>query len=97
MLRQSLRDAGYIDGQSVVFESRSADGNAATLPAMAEDLVRSKVDVIVALYTRSVLAAKRATGDTPIVAAVMADPVGTGLVDSLSRPEAMSLGYPILA
>jgi putative ABC transport system substrate-binding protein len=86
VLRQSLRDAGYIDGQSVVFESRSADGNAATLPAMAEDLVRSKVDVIVALYTPSVLAAKRATGDTPIVAAVMADPVGTGLVDSLSRP-----------
>ncbi len=86
VLRGRLREAGYVEGQNVVFESRSADGNAAMLPNVASELVGSKVDVIVALYTPSVLAAKRATSEIPVVAAVMADPVGTGLVASLSRP-----------
>jgi putative ABC transport system substrate-binding protein len=85
-LRNALRDAGYVEGQNLAFESRSAGGNPALLPDLAADLVRAKVDVIAAVFTPSVLAAKRATGDIPIVGAVMADPVGTGLVESLSRP-----------
>jgi putative ABC transport system substrate-binding protein len=87
VLRQGLREAGFVEGQNIVFESRSAEGSPAALQGLAADLVRLKADVIVAVFTPCVLAAKRATADIPIVAAVMADPIGTGLAASLSRPE----------
>ena len=84
--RAGLREFGYVEGQNIVIDIRSVDGNAAALPALAAELVRSKVDIIVTVFTPCALAAKQATADIPIVAAVVGDPVGTGLVASLARP-----------
>ncbi|SHK93459.1 putative ABC transport system substrate-binding protein [Bradyrhizobium lablabi] len=90
-LREGLRELGHIDGQDYTIELRSADGQLSRLPELAAELVRLKVDVIVALYTPCALAAKQATREIPIV--IMAgDPVVTGLVDSLARPGANVTG-----
>jgi len=82
--RQGLRDLGYVDGQNVVIEQRSADGKIERLPALAAELVALKVDVIVTLATPGALAAKRATKTIPVVVAAMADPARDGLVASLA-------------
>lgn len=84
-LREGLRQAGRIEGRDYALELRSAEGQLGRLPDLAADLVRLKVDVIVALFTPCAVAAKRATRDIPIVI-LSGDPVGTGLVDSLARP-----------
>src|SRR5262245_55446180 len=73
-LREGLRELGYVEGQDIAFEFRSAEGHVDRLPALAVDLVQLKVDVIVALYLTSALAAKQATQDIPIVS-IGADPV----------------------
>src|SRR5450759_4544568 len=83
---EGLRDFGYIDGQNVQIEFRSAEGKLSLLPELAADLVRLKVDIIIASETPAVHAAKRATNVIPIVMAPSGDPVGTGLIASLSRP-----------
>jgi putative ABC transport system substrate-binding protein len=84
--RESLKEAGYIDGQTIRLEVRSAEGRAARLPELAAELVRLKVDVIVTSLTPAAQAAKQATGEIPIVMAPAGDPVATGLVASLARP-----------
>jgi putative tryptophan/tyrosine transport system substrate-binding protein len=84
--RQGLQKLGYIDGQNIRLEIRSAEGKASQLPETAAGLVRLKVDIIVAWQTPAVTAAKQATNDIPIVMAGAGDPVGTGLIASLSRP-----------
>src|SRR5260221_1366992 len=84
--RQGLRDLGYIEGQNIRFEFRSAEGHLDRLPELAAELVRLKVDIIVTWFTPTALAAKQATLEIPIVMAETGDPVGTGLVASLSRP-----------
>jgi ABC transporter substrate binding protein len=81
-LHEGLRELGYVGDQNITFEFRSAEGNADRLPALAAELVRLKVDVIVALYVPSALAAKQATQDIPIVI-MAADPVETGIVASV--------------
>jgi len=86
LFREALRDLGYIEGKTIVFEFRSAGGKAGLLPELAADLVRLKVDIIVAHQTPTVRAAKQATHEIPIVMAGAGDPVGTGLVASLARP-----------
>src|SRR6476659_4110999 len=78
-LRQGLRDLGYIEGQNIRFEFRSADGHLDRLPELAAELVRLKVDIIVTWFTPTALAAKQATLEIPIVMAETGDPVGTGL------------------
>ena len=78
-LQEGLRELGYVAGQNIEFDFRSADGKADRLPALAAELVRLKVDVIVALYVPSALAAKQATQNIPIVI-VAADPVEMGIV-----------------
>ena len=83
---EALREFGYVDGQNIAIEVRSADGNLNLLPEMAAELVRLKVDIIVASETPAVQAAKRATSEIPIVMAPSGDPVGTGLIASLARP-----------
>jgi putative ABC transport system substrate-binding protein len=90
--REALRDLGYIDGQTIEFEIREAHGRTDRLPAMAEELVRGKVDIIVASQTPAAIAAKNATRDIPIVMGAAGDPIGTGLVRSLARPEANVTG-----
>ena len=85
-LRAGLRDLGYEDGRNVVIEFRWVDGKYDRLPDLAAELVRRKVDVIVTQGTPSALAAKRATTTIPIVMAVVADAISSGLVPSLARP-----------
>src|SRR5262245_6951946 len=81
--RQGLRDAGYSVGGDVVIEWRAAHGDRGRIPELAADLVQRKVDVIVADSTPGGQAAKNATSTIPIVLALVVDPVGSGLVDSL--------------
>jgi len=84
--RQGLRDLGYVEGQNIRFEFRSAEGHLDRLPELAAELVRLKVDVIVTWFTPPALAAKQATHEIPIVMAETGDPIGMGLVASLPRP-----------
>jgi len=85
-LVRALRDQGYKEGQNLVIEHRSAAGRNEAFPALAAELVKLKVDVVVAHSTPAVLAAKQATTTIPIVLLNVADPVGAGLVASLARP-----------
>lgn len=84
--RQGLRELGYVEGQTIAFEVRSAEGYNQRLAVLANELVRLKVDVIVAINTTSVQAAKKASATIPIVMTRIADPVKSGLVRNLSRP-----------
>jgi len=84
--QQGLRDAGYAEGADVVIEWRSAKGDYARVPELVADLVQRKVDVIVVDGTLAIQAVKRATSTIPIVMALAADPVGTGLVANLAHP-----------
>ncbi len=84
--RQGLRKLGSVEGQNVTIESRWAEGRYDRLLDLAAQLVRLKVDVIVASTTPAIQAAKPATGTIPIVMATSIDPVATGFVASLARP-----------
>jgi putative tryptophan/tyrosine transport system substrate-binding protein len=84
--RASLREHGYIQGQNIELEFRSAEGKPERLRGLADEFVRLKVDVIVAHQTPAVTAARQATTEIPIVMAPAGDPVGTGLISSLVRP-----------
>jgi putative ABC transport system substrate-binding protein len=85
-IRQQLLNLGYSEGRNIVVERRYADGAIVRLPSLAAELVRSKVDVIVALATPAGRAAQQATDTIPIVISSMGDPVQDGLVASLARP-----------
>jgi putative ABC transport system substrate-binding protein len=85
-LAQGLRELGWVDGQNIAIEYRGTEGDLTRLPDLAAELVRLKVDVIVAPTTAAALAAKNATRSMPIVMVYIADPVGAGLVASLGRP-----------
>ncbi len=84
--RQGLREHGYVEEQNLTLEPRYAEGNVEHLAGLAAELVRSKVDVIVAGSTPGIIAAKNATRAIPIVMVTTADPVTSGLVASLARP-----------
>src|SRR5262245_42339130 len=84
--RQGLGELGYIEGQNIALEVRSAEGYSQRLAALANYLVELKVDVILAVNTSSVQAAKKASTTIPIVMTRIADPVKSGLVRSLSEP-----------
>jgi putative ABC transport system substrate-binding protein len=81
-----LRDLGYVDGRNITLENLSSEGQYERLPTLAADLVRHKVDVIVAPAVQNVMAAKQVTQTIPIVMVSVGDPVGNGLVASLARP-----------
>jgi putative ABC transport system substrate-binding protein len=96
-LGEGLRELGYVEGQNFAFEFRSAEGEADRLPQLATELARVPVDVIVATFTPCALAAKQATTAIPIVMAAVADPVGSGLVQSLARPGGNVTGFSNMA
>ncbi len=83
--RQGLGELGWVEGQNIVIDYRFADGHD-RLPALAAELVRLKVDIIVALATPATAVAKNATGTIPIVMIGAGDPVGSGFIASLARP-----------
>src|SRR5262245_1762584 len=83
---RTLRELGWIEGRNLVIEYRWAEGNVERLPELATELVRLKVDVIVAPAGAAAQAAKNATSTIPIVMIFPSDPVELGLVASLSRP-----------
>ena len=85
-VRAGLRELGYIEGQNIALDLRMANGSDDRLREFAADLVRQRVDAIVAHFTPAATAAKRATSDIPIVMAWAGDPIGTGLISSLARP-----------
>jgi putative tryptophan/tyrosine transport system substrate-binding protein len=94
--RQGLRDLGYVEGKNFVIEWRASEGKLDRNPALAAELVRLKVDVIVAVGSGEIRAAKEATAAIPIVMVRGGDPVGSGFVASLARPGGNITGLAIL-
>ena len=95
--RQGLRELGYVEGRNMQLEVRWGEGKLERLPALAAELVRLNVDVIVAVNSPSVMAAKQATRTIPIVMPVSSDPVGDGLVESLAHPGGNITGLSMMA
>jgi putative ABC transport system substrate-binding protein len=95
--RQGLRDLGYVEGKNIIIEWRYAEAKPERLPALAAELVRLKVDVIVTGGEAATRPAKEATSTIPIVMAQDADPVGTGFVVSLAQPGGNITGLSRLA
>jgi putative ABC transport system substrate-binding protein len=91
-LRRGLSEHGYHEGQNISFEFRWAEGDYDRLPALAAELVRFKVDVLITHGTPGIRAAKQATTTIPIVMAISGDAPSTGLVSNLARPEANVTG-----
>ncbi len=96
-LRQGLRELGYVEGKNIVIEWRSAEGKADLLPALAAELVRLKVDIIVSGGASDTRVTKSATNTIPIVMTQDTDPVGLGYVASLARPGGNITGLSTLA
>src|SRR6266480_4264178 len=90
--RLGLRDLGYVEGTTIVIEYRWAEGKYERLRELVAELIRSNVDVIVTHGTPGALAAKQATTEIPIVVTLLGDPVASGIVVSLARPEANITG-----
>ena len=93
-LRDGLRKLGYVEGQSILIEYRFADGQADRLPASLDELLRSKVDVLLTVGTVVTRAAQRATATVPIVMTV-GDPVSSGFTKSLARPSGNITGLAL--
>jgi putative ABC transport system substrate-binding protein len=83
---QSLRDLGYIEGQNLTIDYRTATGSSEPLPGLVSELLRLKVDVIVLRGTPEAIAVKNATSTVPVVMTAIADPVGSGIVAGLAHP-----------
>src|SRR5215475_11046564 len=86
LFREDMAELGYVEGQNIRYEFRSDQGQISRASALAAELVRLNVDLIVTWFTPAAQAAKAATHDIPIVMALTGDPIANGLVESLSRP-----------
>src|SRR5262245_16535064 len=95
-LRKGLKDLGYAEERNLKIDYRSAEARNERYPALAAELVKMKVDLIVANGTPATLAAKNATGMIPVVTATALDPVETGLVASLEKPGGNVTGVAVL-
>ena len=95
--RQALYELGHIEGQNIIIHHRYEERSFERLPDLAAELVRLKIDVLVAVTTNAALAAKNATNTIPIVFMGVTDPVAAGLVDSLARPGGNSTGITNIA
>jgi putative tryptophan/tyrosine transport system substrate-binding protein len=92
-----LRELHYVEGNNLLITYLGADAQPERLPALAADLVKAKMDVIVTTGVRETLAASRATSSIPVVFTVVADPVGQGVVTNLARPESNVTGLASIA
>jgi putative ABC transport system substrate-binding protein len=97
MLKNGLRELGYVEGKNIFIEYRYAEGKPDTLPALVNELIALKVDIIVTDTSNAVQAAKNATATIPVVFTTANDPVGDGQVSSLARPGGNVTGFSILA
>jgi putative tryptophan/tyrosine transport system substrate-binding protein len=96
-LRWELRALGYIEGRNIIFEFRSADNQFDRFPALVEEMIRLKLDVLVTSSTAAALAAKNATRTIPRIVIGVTDPVAAGLVDNLVRPGSNITGFTSVA
>lgn len=94
--REGLQDLGYVEGKNIAIEMRDAAGENERLGALADELLRLEVDVILAVNTPAAQAAKKATATTPIVITRVANPVRSGLVSSLARPGGNLTGSSVM-
>jgi putative ABC transport system substrate-binding protein len=94
--RQELGRLGHVEGHTIITEFRSARGDFSQVPALAAELVRIPVDVIVTDGGRAAAAAKRATSVIPIVMATVGDAVAEGIVDNLARPSGNITGFTMM-
>lgn len=92
----TLRELGYVDGQTIAIDYLSANGRNDRFPALADECLHLKADVIAVTSTPGALAAKNATRTIPIVMLSLGDPVGTGLIDSLARPQGNITGMTLM-
>ena len=97
VIRRELRALGYVEGKNIAFEHRYTEGKLERLPALSDELVRLKVDVILTGGTPGARAAKNATRTIPIVFWTGGDPVVAGLVDSLARPGGNLTGFTTIS
>ena len=97
LFQRMLGELGYVEGKNIAFEYRSAENKLDRLPALTDELVRLKVDVLLAPATPEALAAKNATRTIPIVFVGVGDPVAAGLVDSLARPGGNITGFTTIS
>jgi putative ABC transport system substrate-binding protein len=95
--RAKLRELGYVEGKNIVYETRFAESRLDRYPALADELVRLKVDVLVASSTPEALAFRNASKPIPIVFIIGTDPVGEALVDSLAKPGGNVTGVTSIA
>jgi putative ABC transport system substrate-binding protein len=93
VIRQGLREVGYVEGKNITIVYRSAEEKFERLPALVDELIGLKVDVLVMSSTPAALAAKKSTSTIPIVFIGVSDPVAAGLVDSLARPGGNITGF----
>jgi putative tryptophan/tyrosine transport system substrate-binding protein len=92
-LRRELSALAYVDGKNIAFEFRAAENKFDCFPALVDELVRLKVDILITSSTAAALAAKKATATIPIILMGVTDPVAAGLVDSLARPGGNITGF----
>jgi putative ABC transport system substrate-binding protein len=97
VIRQELHRLGYAEGKNIVFENRSTEGHLDRLPALADELIGLKVDVLLAYSTPAARALKNATKTIPIVFVSAGDPVAAGLVDSLAQPSSNITGFSTIS
>ena len=95
LVRQVLRERGWVEGENLLFERRYSAGQVEQLPALAAELVQLPVDVILAIGTSAAQAAQHATRTIPIVFVLVSDPVGSGLAASLAQPGANVTGIAL--
>jgi ABC-type uncharacterized transport system substrate-binding protein len=94
---RGMRDLGYFEGRNIAYEFRHYGDDAESIPALISDLLRAKVDIIVAGGTAAVRAAQAATQSIPIVMGAVSDPLGLGLIAGLARPSGNTTGLSMLS